>query len=187
MIYVVNLGAIVSSKLGETSKNIAKLFRKAAVDDCIIFLDEFDSLGKIRDYQQDHGEMKRIVNTILQLFDYLPQSSLVIAATNQLNMIDNALLRRFDVNLKFELPNETQIKQLLKLTLKQGDFIFDKPKSISNILKCAKGLSYYSIQKSLIKAIKRSIFEDIDNNGYSKGTVKISTKIFRELIKLEKK
>ena len=69
MMVVINLGAIVSSKLGETSKNLSKIFRKAALDDCIIFIDEFDSLGKIRDYNQDHGEMKRVVNTILQLFD----------------------------------------------------------------------------------------------------------------------
>src|SRR5690606_17580926 len=102
--YVVNLGAIVSSKLGETSKNLTKVFKKAAQEDSIIFIDEFDSLGKIRDYNQDHGEMKRVVNTILQLFDYLPQSSIVIAATNQENMIDDALIRRFDVNLKFSLP-----------------------------------------------------------------------------------
>src|SRR5690606_34137337 len=80
MMLVVNLGAIVSSKLGETSKNLSKIFRSAAAEDCIIFLDEFDSIGKVRDYSQDHGEMKRVVNTILQLFDYLPQSSIVIAA-----------------------------------------------------------------------------------------------------------
>ncbi|OGV06473.1 MAG: AAA family ATPase, partial [Stygiobacter sp. RIFOXYB2_FULL_37_11] len=90
MMYVINLGAIVSSKLGETSKNLAKVFRQASMEDCIIFIDEFDSLGKVRDYAHDHGEMKRIVNTILQLFDYLPQSSIVIAATNQIEMIDNA-------------------------------------------------------------------------------------------------
>ena len=69
MMVVVNLGAIVSSKLGETSKNLSKIFRKASSEDCIIFIDEFDSLGKVRDYSQDHGEMKRVVNTILQLFD----------------------------------------------------------------------------------------------------------------------
>ena len=46
MMVVVNLGAIVSSKLGETSKNLSKIFRKAASEDCIIFIDEFDSLGK---------------------------------------------------------------------------------------------------------------------------------------------
>lgn len=61
MMAVVNLGAIVSSKLGETSKNLANIFRKASSEDCIIFIDEFDSLGKVRDYDQDHGEMKRVV------------------------------------------------------------------------------------------------------------------------------
>lgn len=186
MMYVVNLGAIVSSKLGETSKNLAKLFRKAAVDDCIIFIDEFDSLGKIRDYSQDHGEMKRIVNTILQLFDYLPQSSIVIAATNQVEMIDNALLRRFDVQLKFDLPKEQQINNLVQLTLKNGNFVFDRPKSVRTIVEDSVGLSYFTIQKSLINAIKRSIFnltEKIDLNE----PLEISTVIWKDLIKQEKK
>src|ERR1700749_604371 len=126
MMVVVNLGAIVSSKLGETSKNLSKIFRKAAVEDCIIFIDEFDSLGKVRDYSQDHGEMKRVVNTILQLFDYLPQSCIVIAATNQVGMIDDALLRRFDSNIKFDIPSDFQIKELVAKTLKNGLFTFDK-------------------------------------------------------------
>jgi len=186
MIYVVNLGAIVSSKLGETSRNLAKLFRKAAIDDCIIFLDEFDSLGKIREYSQDHGEMKRIVNTILQLFDYLPQSSIVIAATNQINMIDKALLRRFDSNLQFNLPDEFQIKQLINLIIKNGNFTFDSPRLLSGIIKSATGLSYYNIQKALVTAIKRSIFEELEKNKIPENLVQIKTKIFKELIIQEK-
>lgn len=158
MMVVVNLGAIVSSKLGETSKNLAKIFRKAASEDCIIFIDEFDSLGKVRDYSQDHGEMKRVVNTILQLFDYLPQSSIVIAATNQVEMLDSALLRRFDVNIAFDLPDEKQIKELVELTLRNGKFQFDNKGAVTSIIKNCKGLSYYSIQKTLITAIKRSLF-----------------------------
>jgi SpoVK/Ycf46/Vps4 family AAA+-type ATPase len=118
MMVVVNLGAIVSSKLGETSKNLAKIFRRAAAEDCIIFIDEFDSLGKVRDYSQDHGEMKRVVNTILQLFDYLPQSNIVIAATNQKDMLDDALLRRFDFSIEFGLPNDKQIVSVRASTLR---------------------------------------------------------------------
>lgn len=185
MMVVVNLGAIVSARLGETSKNLAKLFRKAAIEDSIIFLDEFDSLGKIRDYSQDHGEMKRVVNTILQLFDYLPQSSIVIAATNQAEMIDNALLRRFDVNIKFDLPNLAQIKELIELTLKNGDFLFDNKKKAATIISDALGLSYYSIQKTLITAIKRSIFDQkviISSNQKPK----INTAIWKQLIHNEK-
>ncbi|SES23465.1 AAA family ATPase [Pedobacter rhizosphaerae] len=186
MMIVVNLGAIVSSKLGETSKNLAKLFRRAAAEDCIIFIDEFDSLGKVRDYGQDHGEMKRVVNTILQLFDYLPQTSMLIAATNQIDMLDPALLRRFDLNLKFELPNETQINDLIKLTLKNGKYKFDEPKQVDEIIAACKGLSYYSIQKTIVSAIKRSLFDKKPGKMRSL-TLTIKTAIWSELISAEKK
>ena len=184
MMVVVNLGAIVSSKLGETSKNLAKIFRKAASEDCIIFIDEFDSLGKVRDYSQDHGEMKRVVNTILQLFDYLPQNSIVIAATNQKEMLDDALIRRFDLNIKFNLPDEAKIKELINLTLKKGQFKFDKPKNVTAIIKEAKGLSYYSIQKTLITAIKRSLFNLTENVIPLQGI--INTNIWSNLIRQER-
>jgi SpoVK/Ycf46/Vps4 family AAA+-type ATPase len=158
LMYVINLGAVVSSKLGETSKNISTIFKKAATEDSIIFLDEFDSLGKIRDYNQDHGEMKRVVNTILQLFDYLPQETIVIAATNQVNMIDEALLRRFDLKLKLELPNKTQIRELIKLTLQNTPFKIDDKKRLTRIVGLLEGQSYYFAQKTLINAIKRTLF-----------------------------
>ncbi len=185
MMLVVNLGAIVSAKLGETSKNLAKVFRRAASEECIIFLDEFDSLGKIRDYSQDHGEMKRVVNTILQLFDYLPQNSMIIAATNQRGMVDNALLRRFDLSVKFSLPTTKQIEELIILTLKNGHFVFDNKPRVPEIIKLSKGLSYYSIQKTLITAIKRSIFNQSEKIKQLK--TKISTALWKELIVDEKK
>jgi AAA+ superfamily predicted ATPase len=185
MMYVINLGAIVSSKLGETSKNLSKIFRRAAAEDCVIFIDEFDSLGKVRDYSQDHGEMKRVVNTILQLFDYLPQNSIVIAATNQKSMLDEALLRRFDLNVNFDLPNLKQIDALIELTLRNGKFDFDNKKKGKTLIKSCLGLSYYSVQKTLIAAIKRSLF-----NAFSDKNIPISalinTAIWAELIKAEK-
>ena len=106
---IVNLGTIISSKLGETSKNLTQIFKSADKEKAIVLLDEFDSLGKIRDYDQDHGEMKRVVNTILQLFDFVSQDTIIIAATNQLQMIDEALIRRFDLSIKIDLPNSEQI------------------------------------------------------------------------------
>ena len=182
--YVVNLGAIVSSKLGETSKNLTKVFKKAAQEDSIIFIDEFDSLGKVRDYNQDHGEMKRVVNTILQLFDYLPQSSIVIAATNQENMIDEALIRRFDVNLEFSIPDKDQIRELIYLTLKKGNFTLPTKLAMFKIINQCHGLSYYSIQKTLVNAIKRTLFNQIDNKSISS---QINVEIWSELIELEKR
>ena len=159
MMYVVNLGAIVSSKLGETSKNLSKLFKRASEEDSIIFMDEFDSLGKVRDYDQDHGEMKRVVNTILQLFDFLPKRTVVIAATNQINMIDEALIRRFDLSLKLDLPNKSQIKELINNTLSNKDISFDDKKNANLIINKCLGLSYYVIQHSLLTALKRSLLD----------------------------
>ena len=182
--YVVNLGAIVSSKLGETSKNLTKVFKKAAQEDSIIFIDEFDSLGKVRDYDQDHGEMKRVVNTILQLFDYLPQTSIVVAATNQENMIDEALLRRFDVNLQFSIPTKLQIEELIQLTLKKGQFTLPTESALNKIVRQCEGLSYYSIQKTLINAIKRTLFKQLDDKKLGQ---KIDVSVWSELIEFEKK
>jgi len=185
MMYVVNLGAIVSSKLGETSKNLAKIFRKAASEDSIIFIDEFDSLGKVRDYSQDHGEMKRVVNTILQLFDYLSQTSVVIAATNQKEMLDSALVRRFDVALELNLPTMNQIEDLVNLTLRNEIFSFDKPSSLKSILSECLGLSFYSIQKTLITAIKRSLISSSRGGTVNVKPI-ISTKLWKNLIASEK-
>lgn len=183
LMIVVNLGAIVSSKLGETSKNLSKIFKRASTEDCIIFIDEFDSLGKVRDFSQDHGEMKRVVNTILQLFDYLPQDSIVIAATNHSQMIDDALLRRFDNKIEFQLPDQTQIREIIGKTLKDDAFKLDQPRKLTQIIKSCQGLSYYSIQRTLINAIKRSIF-------YKKENIKdiypkINTSLWMELIEKE--
>tara|TARA_R100000306_G_C4378653_1_gene143186 strand:- start:2583 stop:3620 length:1038 start_codon:yes stop_codon:yes gene_type:complete len=185
MMVVVNLGAIVSSKLGETSKNLSKIFKKASLEDCIIFIDEFDSLGKVRDYSQDHGEMKRVVNTILQLFDYLPQSSIVIAATNQKDMLDTALTRRFDSIIEFSLPTISQIKNLVELTLNKSGFVFSNKKEASKVMTQCVGLSYYSIQKTLLTALKRSLFQQSDDNV--KNITKINSHIWKNLVISEKK
>ncbi|QMW03216.1 AAA family ATPase [Spirosoma foliorum] len=184
MMIVINLGAIVSSKLGETSKNLAKIFRRAATEDCIVFMDEFDTLGKIRDYSQDHGEMKRVVNTILQLFDYLPQSSIVIAATNQKDMIDDALLRRFDLSVKLELPDEAHINELINKTLASSTFTFDNETKAQKVIKDSLGLSYYTIQKTLLTAIKRSLFSKYDGQHKSQ---KIQTAVWADLINQERR
>jgi AAA+ superfamily predicted ATPase len=183
MMYVINLGAIVSSKLGETSKNLAKIFRRASSEDCIIFLDEFDSLGKVRDYSQDHGEMKRVVNTILQLFDYLPQESIVIAATNQLQMLDDALLRRFDLKVNLDLPNKQQLSELIDKTISKTPFKFKTKKELNEVVKLSEGLSYYLVQKAILTAIKRTLF---DSHSDEKASYTIDTEILKALLVKEK-
>lgn len=161
---IVNLGTVISSKLGETSKNLTQIFKTANKERAIVLLDEFDTLGKIRDYDQDHGEMKRVVNTILQLFDFVSQDTIVIATTNQLQMIDEALIRRFDLSVKIDLPKSEQIHTLIQYTVKDK-FVFDNEETKEYIInnEC-KNLSYYVIKRALLNAIKRNVLDGYNDN-----------------------
>lgn len=161
---IVNLGTVISSRLGETSKNLTQIFKTAVQEKAIVLLDEFDSLGKIRDYDQDHGEMKRVVNTILQLFDFVSQDTIIIAATNQLQMIDEALIRRFDLSIKMDLPNSEQVHALIQYTIKDR-FVFDDEQAKENIINSeCRNLSYYVIKRALLNAIKRNILDGYNDN-----------------------
>jgi len=110
---IVNLATIISSKLGETAKNLDLLFKESQYESMVLLLDEFDSLGQIRDYDnKDNSEMKRVVNAIIQLMDYFPQKSILIAATNQVHMIDEALKRRFEWQIAYEKPSNDLLDDL---------------------------------------------------------------------------
>lgn len=118
-ILILNLSNVVCSRIGETSQNIKQVFDKAAREKAVLFLDEFDQIGKERSNDdKDVGEMRRLVNTLIQLIDYLPQNALLIAATNHADLIDVALLRRFQLRIQFEMPTaevlDTYYDKILK-------------------------------------------------------------------------
>lgn len=104
---------LISSYLGETAANLANLFTFIASGPYVLLLDEFDSLGKKRDDPSDHGELRRVVNAVLQQIDRYAGPSLIIAATNHADVLDTALWRRFDAVVELPLPSETEIQLLL--------------------------------------------------------------------------
>ncbi|MDQ1161749.1 SpoVK/Ycf46/Vps4 family AAA+-type ATPase [Chryseobacterium sp. SORGH_AS 447] len=106
-IIILNLSNIVSSRIGETSQNIKMIFDKAARERSVLFLDELDQIGKARGSDdKDVGEMRRLVNTLLQLIDYYPENALLLCATNHPEIIDTALIRRFQLKVKYEMPTK---------------------------------------------------------------------------------
>ncbi|WP_452601338.1 AAA family ATPase [Pontimicrobium sp. MEBiC06410] len=150
-IVILNLGEIVSSKLGETAKNIASIFKKAERERAVLFIDEFDYIGRIRDYdEKDSSEMKRLVNAIIQLIDYLPDTSLLIAATNHSRVIDTALLRRFQLKLKFELPSNNELDHFYDTLLAQY------PKEFRNLNRIYK-TSYAEAKDVVYRFVKQHI------------------------------
>ncbi|PKF75613.1 AAA family ATPase [Chryseobacterium sp. PMSZPI] len=105
-IIILNLSNIVSSRIGETSQNIKMIFDKAARERSVLFLDELDQIGKARGSDdKDVGEMRRLVNTLIQLIDYYPENALLLCATNHPEIIDTALLRRFQLKINYEMPS----------------------------------------------------------------------------------
>lgn len=152
-IIVVNLSAIVSSKLGETAKNVATLFKEVSYHDSVLFFDEFDTLGQVRDYDsKDSSEMKRVVNAILQLIDNFPKNSILIAATNQVKMIDEALIRRFELRLEFTSPAKEVLDVYYDKLLTKYPVEFQKLDRVYEI-------SFAEAKNHVFKEVKNNIIQ----------------------------
>lgn len=113
-LYVLDLTAVMSSLLGKSGSNLRAALDFAKRVPCVLFLDEIDAIAKRRSDDADVGELKRLVNVILQEVDHWPTTSLLVAATNHPELIDPALWRRFDLEVKFELPDHAAIMESIK-------------------------------------------------------------------------
>jgi SpoVK/Ycf46/Vps4 family AAA+-type ATPase len=102
---VAKLDGLVSSFLGTTARNISNLFAFASRYQCILLLDEFDAIGKLRDDPNELGELKRVVNTLLQCLDARSLAGFTVAITNHQNLLDPAVWRRFDIRIEIPKPD----------------------------------------------------------------------------------
>ena len=155
-IIILNLSNIVSSRIGETSQNIKMIFDKAARERSVLFLDELDQIGKARGSDdKDVGEMRRLVNTLIQLIDYYPENALLICATNHPEIIDTALLRRFQLKINYAMPSveflDTFYDQLLS-QFPENMRTIERKYSIS--FAEAKDQALTSVKAALIKKLE---------------------------------
>ena len=114
-LYLARLDGLISSFLGSTAKNIRAVFEFASRMPCVLLLDEFDAIAKLRDDQQELGELKRVVNSFIQSIDTLGNQVILIAATNHEQLLDPAVWRRFQYLLRIDLPEEEHREALWKL------------------------------------------------------------------------
>lgn len=143
---------LISSFLGSTAKNIRSLFDHAASRPCILFLDEFDALAKARDDQHELGELKRVVVSLLQNIDALPEETILLAATNHEDLLDPAVWRRFAYRIKIPLPNKELRTSLLEQFL--GAF---SPKDLKRVTEVTEGMNGALIQQACYKAIRNAV------------------------------
>lgn len=153
---ILDLSSFVSSRIGETSKNIKMVFEKAERDKAVLFLDEFDHLGKMRgNDDHDVGEMRRLVNALIQMVDQLSDKVLLIAATNHLQIIDVALLRRFQLKLEYEMPTKSVIDQYYDKIL--SDF----PEKYRHISR-KYGWSFAETKDYILTKVKADLIKDLE-------------------------
>lgn len=152
---IARIDSLISSYLGTTAKNIRNLFDFAQRMPCVLFLDEFDAIAKARDDNNELGELKRVVNSLLQNVDAMSSDSLLLAATNHQQLLDSAVWRRFDYKLEIELPDKEAICKMIYLfTNCMGDF---NEKDIIELSTLFYGLSGAEIEELLTKSIRNSI------------------------------
>ncbi|MFA7059628.1 MAG: ATP-binding protein [Pedobacter sp.] len=155
---IVRLDAMVSSYLGETSANLRKVFDFIDQYPLVALFDEFDALGKERADDSEHGELRRVVNAVLQMMDAYQGKSLLIAATNHEQILDSAVWRRFDDTLEFPLPDSELLPQVLQLKLRGVRRQFET--DATEVVDIFKGLSPADVERIVRRAIKRMILRN---------------------------
>jgi len=155
------LDGVVSSLLGSTAKNIRRIFEYANEKPCILFLDEFDAVAKARNDDSEVGELKRVVNSLLQNMDAFNQSNILIAATNHEQLLDPAVWRRFSNVIEVSIPDLAEISQLVRMFLRAAecDFI-DNPSKMANAAKALVGSSPSDIRVVCYSAIRDTVLAE---------------------------
>jgi SpoVK/Ycf46/Vps4 family AAA+-type ATPase len=155
--YTLDLASVMSSLLGKTGTNIKAVIDHAKSAPCILLLDEFDAIAKRRDDDKDVGELKRLVNVLLQSIDEWPSSSILIAATNHPDMLDPAVWRRFEIIINFNNPPAALIETLLL----SAEASLKVAKELST---CLTGNSFADINRAIISAKKKAVLSRRDFN-----------------------
>lgn len=168
------LDAIVSSLLGNTAKNIRKIFDFADNKPCILFLDEFDAIAKARDDQYELGELKRVINSLLQNIDAFAKHNILIAATNHPELLDKAIWRRFNTVIEIGLPQEDEVSELIKIFVDEfkTDFIQDEKKN-DRVIKILIGKSPSEIKTIINNSKAQAIIAGKDILLYEELLIEI--------------
>ena len=153
---IIRLNAVISSFLGDTASHIQRVFDLAAGSPMVLLLDEVDAIAKERDDPNDVGELKRVVNSLLQAMDSFPShQSIIIAASNHQYLLDPAAWRRFDDIVEFAMPEKCEREQYLRLLLNGVAF----QGSFQHLARTLQGLSFADIQHVTVEAIKTMILQ----------------------------
>lgn len=163
--YVLRLDSVISSLLGDTAKNVRSVFDYVQGKNALLLLDEMDALAKLRDDRNELGELKRVVNTVIQSLDELDPAAIVVGATNHPHLLDPAIFRRFPYKIELLSPEAAVRADMWRY------FLFDEEDqdALSDLLaKLSEDMSGAEIESTALTARRHSI---IDNRPIDIGAV----------------
>lgn len=155
-LFKVVLESLVTKFLGETAAKLRLVFDAVRATRGVYLFDEFDAIGGRRTASNDVGEIRRVVNSFLQLLEQDDSSSVVLAATNHPEMLDKALFRRFDDVIEFALPTAADAERTLRNRLA----VFDTASlDWKKVRTAAKGLSHAHLTRAAQDAAKNAVLQ----------------------------
>ncbi|EEU78382.1 ATPase (plasmid) [Enterococcus faecalis E1Sol] len=156
-LYTIQVDKLVTKFMGETSTKLRQIFDSIKNNTGVYFFDEFDAIGADRSLDNEVGEMRRILNSFLQFIEQDTSESIIIAATNNQKLLDQALFRRFDDVLHYSLPTKSEIQKIYKYKLS----VYQKNLKISpKLIDISSNLSQAELLRICDDAIKESILQD---------------------------
>jgi SpoVK/Ycf46/Vps4 family AAA+-type ATPase len=157
-LFVVRLDSLITRYMGDTAAKLRLVFDETLQKRGVYLFDEFDAVGGHRNATNDVAEMRRVLNSFLQFMEEPSATdSVIVAATNHPELLDNALQRRFDEVLLFELPSAEQVREVIKSNLKPLKF----PRiAWKTVVKSAEGLSQSEIARAAEEAVKEAILSE---------------------------
>lgn len=160
--------ALIGSYLGETAQRIGQVFELARSRQCVLFFDEFETVGKERGDQHETGEIKRVVSSLLLQIDALPSYVVVVTASNHPELLDRAVWRRFQIRLELPAPKQRQIEEWFRrFEVRTGHSLGLTPRTFAQHL---KGLSFSDIEEFGTDMLRRMVLSQsgADNKTIAK-------------------
>lgn len=158
-LFQIRLDGLITKYMGETAAKLRQVFEATDNTRGVYFFDEFDAIGSQRGFANDVGEIRRVLNSFLQMIEQDRSHSLIVAATNHAEILDRALFRRFDDVLYYGLPDGSQIVALLITRLSRYT---DKNVSWERLSKDASGLSHAEVSRAADEVLKTALIHERD-------------------------
>ena len=168
---VIRYENLIGRYLGETASRLQKVFSYVKTRNCVLFFDEFDTIGKERGDTKETGEIKRVVSSLLLQMDSLPSYVVVITASNHPELLDRAVWRRFQLRLELKPPDVKQIECFIELFIKRTGMNFNySPKSLSQKL---SGYSFSEVEEFCTDVVRQAVLTNKQDDARNIVSLKL--------------